>query len=83
MTVPQEQTPDDQAALAEATRVVNAANAIIRTMKSDDVVTLARGLVCAAAVMAGMDQTARTQVGIEMMRTAIGLDPHLMQVTWQ
>jgi len=72
----------NEEALAEATAVCNTVNAIVRTMKSDDVVTLARGMCVAAVVMAGTDQAARTQVAIEMVRQALLLDPHIAEVTW-
>jgi hypothetical protein len=73
----------DDAALAEARRVADFTNALTRTMNSDDVVALARGLVCAAAAMAGDDPTTRAAVGMEMIYTALELDPSLADVRWQ
>jgi hypothetical protein len=74
---------DEAAALAqEVMHVTTVANAVMAAMKFDGP-QIARGLIVIITAMVGDDPEARTTVGLEMIRTALEMDPDLISVRWQ
>ncbi len=69
-------------ALKDARVCTDIGNAILRAKKRDPVAA-AHGLLSLAVVLVEGNAEATTGLAIEMIRTALELDPHLAQVRWQ
>jgi hypothetical protein len=76
-------TPNDLEVLDEAHYIVEIVDSLRRATQFADPLAIAIGLVRTARAMGASTPEARTFLALEMIRTAISLDPDVDRARWQ